>query len=98
MTVYIDMYNALKEFKPDEWGTPDERQWPENKIAAYLIAIPAADVRPVEYGEWIFDDPLRGDFMCSKCLERQIVCSRYCPNCGAEMRKWEIQSNKENLF
>jgi len=49
--------------------------------------VPAVDVSPTVYGKWIFDDPLRGDFMCSKCLERQIVCSRYCPNCGAKMKE-----------
>lgn len=46
-------------------------------------------VQPKEYGKWIFDDPLRGDFICSKCLGRQIVCSRYCPDCGAEMKEGE---------
>ena len=48
-----------------------------------MRAIPAADVRPVVRGRWIFDDPLRADFMCSACLERQIVCSNYCPYCGS---------------
>lgn len=55
-------------------------------IAHMIVEIkefPAADVRPVVRGKWIFDDPLRADFMCSACLERQIVCSNYCPYCGS---------------
>ena len=59
----------------------------QTDIVDYLVNLPAADVRPVEHGRWIFDDPLRADFMCSACLERQIVCSNYCPYCGADMRE-----------
>lgn len=36
-------------------------------------------------GEWMFDDPISADFGCSECFHRQDYCTRYCPNCGAEM-------------
>ena len=40
-----------------------------------------------EMGEWHFNsDPRCGDFICSECLERSIVRSKYCPNCGRKMR------------
>lgn len=48
--------------------------------------IPAANVQPVVRGKWIFDNPLTADFMCDSCLERQIICTPFCPNCGADMR------------
>ena len=38
-------------------------------------------------GEWIFDDPLRVDFECSECLERNDICTPFCPNCGARMKR-----------
>lgn len=90
MTIYIDMYDALKEFKPDEWGTPDDDFTAGVNYVLNLLEEKYGEaVQPKEYGKWIFDDPLRGDFICSKCLGRQIVCSRYCPDCGAEMKEGE---------
>ena len=40
-----------------------------------------------KHGKWIFDNPIKANFMCSECLERQDVCTNYCPNCGARMRQ-----------
>ena len=40
------------------------------------------------YWEWT-DDPRTGDFVCSNCLEHNIGCTRYCPNCGAKMDEVE---------
>lgn len=53
---------------------------------AYDMAIEALG-QMSETGEWLFNpDPRCGDFICSECLERNIVCTNYCPNCGAKMR------------
>lgn len=52
-----------------------------DKLMNKLQGIPS-----VNYGKWIFDDPLRADFECSECLERNDICTRFCPNCGAYMR------------
>lgn len=50
---------------------------------------PAADVRPVIRGRWIFD---RGDLAtCSNCgseiLKRDVRNHKLCHYCGADMRK-----------
>lgn len=84
MTDYIERGGIMARIAAEalKWG----EDYDADQILGDIEDFPAADVRPVEYGKWIFDDPLRGDFMCSNCLERQIVCSRYCPDCGADMR------------
>lgn len=52
---------------------------------ALNIAIEALKQKD-EIGEWHFNsDPRCGDFVCSECLERSIVCSEYCPNCGVKI-------------
>jgi hypothetical protein len=58
-------------------------------------SLPAADVRPVVYGEWILDsdpgEPWR--YRCSKCGEiTKDTCmgkprANWCPNGGADMRE-----------
>ena len=46
----------------------------------------APTVDPVKHGHWEWtDDPRTGDFVCSNCLDHNIVRSRYCPTCGAKM-------------
>ncbi len=54
--------------------------------AADAIEELTSDVREVKRGKWVFDNPLTADFMCDNCLERQIICTPFCPNCGADMR------------
>ena len=55
------------------------------EIEAIDIAIETLKQKD-EIGEWHFNsDPRCGDFVCSECLERSIVCSKYCPNCGVKM-------------
>ena len=46
-----------------------------------------ADKADRPQGEWIFDDPVSADFKCSECLERQDICTAFCPCCGADMRE-----------
>lgn len=53
------------------------------RIADYL------ERDPVRHGHWVFDDPLRGDFVCTNCLERSDICTEYCPHCGAHMDEVE---------
>ena len=61
------------------------------EIIKYLNAIPAADVRPVERGNWTRFDyvPVGHDYECSKCGYMNDMMSNYCPNCGADMREVE---------
>lgn len=56
---------------------------------AWLCIKEMLTAEPKKHGHWVFDDPLKGDFMCDNCLERNIVCTKYCPNCGAKMDEVE---------
>lgn len=62
----------------------------------HLNEIPAADVRPVARGTWIWKDD--GEVVCSECndliaivgntedLATVISGFNFCPSCGADMR------------
>ena len=66
----------------------DSGCWIRYKLFEKVIdSIPSADVVERKRGEWIFDDPIRANFKCSECLERNDICSKFCPNCGADMRE-----------
>ena len=60
------------------------------RIVLSVVAIddiPAADVRPVEHGEWEHIGDLEWDvFICNKCKMANTDDSNFCPNCGADMR------------
>lgn len=59
--------------------------------------IPAADMRPVVRGEWIWKKS--GEVVCSKCNDLMAIVGNtedlitvksyhnFCPNCGADMRE-----------
>lgn len=58
-----------------------------------LEAYPAADVREVVHGRWVWNDD-NGFYYCENCgatspRENQdgeyIDCTNYCPNCGGKM-------------
>lgn len=59
-------------------------------IQRVIDSIPAADVRPERYSEWV-DGTSPDCAVCSNCKERfysydnEIIRFRYCPNCGAMM-------------
>lgn len=57
-----------------------------------LNAVPAADVRPVVRGRFAYigqltDAPL---YQCSSCKGTVGWPSKFCPNCGADMREEEL--------
>ena len=56
-----------------------------------LESIPAADVRPVVRGRWIWtvaDDEYFGEYWkCNFCGEHSYIGYNFCPNCGADMRE-----------
>lgn len=55
-------------------------------IADGVAALPAADVEPVRYGEWISDD--YGYNHCSECgfeHDEPEYVTPHCPGCGANM-------------
>lgn len=55
--------------------------------------IPAVDVRPVVRGKWTRQRiTFTSDaeiFLCSACTDISFRDTRFCPNCGAEMRPQE---------
>lgn len=58
-----------------------------------LNDLPSADVRPVEKGRWVEEQPGPWGMVyatCSACKKRVTLEQRhmnFCPNCGADMRK-----------
>ena len=62
-----------------------------------LLNMPAADVRPVVRGEWIWKKSC--EVVCSKCNDLMAIVGNtedlitvksyhnFCPNCGADMRE-----------
>ena len=69
-----------------------------------IEAIPAADVRPVVRGRWIWPSTQRDRPYCSKCLndafwdaDYGFATENFCPNCGADMR-WDGKDGKDNIL
>ena len=52
-----------------------------------LRAQPAADVRPVVRGRWLYETEIEGHACgeCSACHKIRVI-DNFCPNCGADMR------------
>lgn len=68
-----------------------------------LDSIPAADVSPVQLGEWIdvdtsywrwYHDTARTvfskSFRCSECGRKTIIREKFCPSCGTKMDKEKV--------
>ena len=89
---YIEREAAIKtaEFY---WCDPDAVP----HIIESLKLKPAADVRPVVRGKWIWKES--GEVVCSKCNDLMAIVGNtedfitvksyhnFCPNCGADMRE-----------
>ena len=56
------------------------------KMTRWLNKAPAADVRPVVRGKWVYND---GDNIpyCSECMMPQDSECNFCPTCGAKMEE-----------
>lgn len=58
------------------------------KYRENILAIPAADVRPVVRGRWVNGKCDNcGEHAPYWCLATTFHESNYCPNCGADMRE-----------
>lgn len=110
MTDYISREEALhalcKAVHSNDGCVPCRNQlvscrWTGTRTQAYaerILAIPAADVRPVVRGEW---EQTMWFITCSVCGytsadtddEGDRIATNYCPNCGADMRKEEANGN-----
>lgn len=89
---YIDREEALSAIKQ----TFEKGEGP----SLYIKSIPAANVSPVQRGEWIgvdtsywrwYHDTARTvfskSFRCSECGRKTIIREKFCPSCGAKMDK-----------
>ena len=58
------------------------------KEVQQIMAIPAADVRPVVRGKWTRVDyePCGHDYICSECGCKSDGPWNFCHDCGADMR------------
>ena len=74
----------------------DGYRWVLSRDIAHMIdETPAADVRPVARGEWIWELADNGwaNHICSCCgytknTDIHVVLNwNFCPNCGADMRE-----------
>ena len=61
-----------------------------------VLHAPAADVRPVIHstweegsGDWLYGTDATKDYKCSNCKSEFVEGGKYCPECGATMRKEE---------
>lgn len=51
-------------------------------------SVPKADVQPVRHGKWVRQDNTFTRYECSVCISRNHRgYERYCPNCGAKMKR-----------
>ena len=102
MTDYIERQAAMDVFEnlaDEDWNKNTGTTWANAfiEVAGMIDGIPPADVRPVVRGEW----ENMGDFIkCSVCkatrlkefnsyygkVQRLVVETNFCPNCGADMR------------
>lgn len=54
-------------------------------IVKDIMAIPAADVKPVRHGHWNRYGPSFAPWQCSECEYDTRLKENYCPNCGIKM-------------
>lgn len=74
-------------------GKNDSGVWVRYRdVEKLLREAPAADVRPVVRGRWIFDSDRPDTLVCTVCDHAFDVWKwdhkwmHFCPNCGADMR------------
>lgn len=71
---------------------PDCNQCLLHGVLKEFASIPAADVREVVRGKWIYNEAYvlgnpYGSYRCTACSQAQAHKSNYCPTCGADMRE-----------
>ena len=74
-------------------------KWSEDVIYANaaqkaIDTIPSADVQPVRKARWKCESI--GCYYCSLCNEQSLVRTKFCGNCGADMRSnAQVMPSKE---
>lgn len=62
-------------------------------LIEFLSNLPTIDAEPVRNGKWIKSEVPCEEFICSECggacwyydVNKNVLKSKYCPNCGAKM-------------
>ncbi len=99
MTEYISRESAAKALMTHRGLTPIARL----EAATTVCHVPAADVKPIVRGKWIYGKEIAREYLAGECIAidyEDILCSvckthyrpyvgnfNYCPNCGADMRE-----------
>lgn len=103
MADYISREAAVKKLRqhkvdPVKIGFLDDNIYSFNDgidtaISSISVEVPAADVRPVVRGRWEWNKHY-GLYQCSNCHNSYVDIEwvkegkwKYCPSCGADMRK-----------
>lgn len=58
-------------------------------LKRYVKRQPAADVAPVQHGQWIvYEEGVQWGFpyLCTQCNKAHNYREQFCPNCGAKMQ------------
>lgn len=96
MREYIER-EALPQKKERGFFLDDDFNAGWNACLDKISALPAADVRPVVRGKWIWKKS--GEVVCSKCNDLMAIVGNtedliavksyhnFCPNCGADMKE-----------
>lgn len=98
MVEYISRSDAIEAIKNDAL---EMVYYGKEAAIECLGAVPAADVRPVVYGEWIPPNyPVCCAIRCSVCGETEYLDEPeqykdwdFCPHCGADMRGEKERNN-----
>lgn len=100
MAEYIAREAIKKHFK-DRLDVSNPGSMGEAYYAACMDILdtqPAADVRPVVRGRFEYISPGRpqheGFYQCSACAGTTLRPTKFCPNCGADMREGIIPMPK----
>lgn len=62
-----------------------KEDWKDYEAAACIAALPSADVAPVRHGRW--REGAYAGYRCSECRTTWDAPTKFCPNCGADMRE-----------
>ena len=96
MTEYVEKAAILSKCE-EMWNNTDETTQTGvdtinaiDRITDYIESLPAADVQPVRYTEWVrLEQPAFGNpYGCYQCPECKYIVpyeENYCPNCGVKM-------------
>lgn len=88
MAEHIEKEAAIKEIIEKDWL--EKYYHGQCTIREIIESIPAADVRPVVHGHWVYEEPngansFKGAYWCDQCHQPESYRKNFCPNCGADM-------------